>query len=125
MGAMVFGCGHAAQLMEVCSLDGAPQIHMHFLTDPEEVLRCGFGKVELVCHGCGDSLLLYYTDTSNPTKHMKVRNSFVKKHRDCPDFGDGHHCCNFRSNFSVIDLRAKPRVRKAKAQTRSIQDSTP
>jgi hypothetical protein len=105
MSASVLGCGHACQLMDVNTVKTAPQVHLHFLTDEEEYKQLGYGKVELCCHGCGASLLMYYTESQAQRRaHLKVRDDFVKSHGKCPRVVGGH-CHNWRSTFSVVDIR--------------------
>lgn len=113
MSAEILGCGHACHLMEIDFMESAPQVHLHFLTEPEEYEELGYGKVELVCHGCGQSMLIYYNDRSSVgSKHMRIRDAFVAKHQRCPNRKFEDHCPNYRSNMEFKDIRAKPKERK-------------
>ena len=104
--ASVLGCGHASHLMDVNILKTAPQIHLHFLTDKEEYALLGYGKVELCCHGCGASLLMYYIEGSAQQRaHLKVRDEFQKVHQRCPMILSPGHCHNWRSRFDIVDIR--------------------
>lgn len=107
MSATVLGCGHASTLMEVNSIKNAPQVHLHFLSDEGE----GDARVELCCHGCGASLLMYYwEDSKRATRHKQVRNDFVRKHVGCQNREYERDCPNYRSSFKVIDLRTRRRA---------------
>jgi len=113
MSAEVLGCGHACHLMEIDFIEDIPQVHLHFLTEEEEYSELGYGKVEVVCHGCGDSILIYYNEGSGyDSKHLKVRDSFAAKHQHCPNKQFEEHCPDYRSGFKVIDLRVKPRAKR-------------
>ena len=113
MSAEVWGCGHACHLMEIDYIEESPQVHVHFLTDATEYKLLGYGKVELVCHGCGECMLVYYnTETGNTSKHRKLRNSFARKHEKCPNQEFESHCPNYRANFSFVDLRMPPKARR-------------
>lgn len=102
---VVLGCGHAFHLFEVHSFEDAPQIHFHFLTDDKTHQEQGFGTVEFCCHGCGEAILLHYSEGVRPKANCHLRDSFIKKHRNCPDFDGESYCPNFRSTFQTIDLR--------------------
>ena len=108
MSATVPGCGHACHMMEINFIEASPQIHLHFLTGEDEHKALGFGRVELCCHGCGESLLVLYDD-SGKKGHLKLKRDFRKKHEHCPNHGAGYagYCPNYRSSFQVADLRAK------------------
>jgi hypothetical protein len=93
-------------MMEVNSLESAPQIHLHFLTGEAEHKDFGFGRVELCCHGCGESLLVFY-DGSGKRGHMKLKKEFEAKHLKCPNHGYSNWCPNYRSEFLTADLRSK------------------
>jgi hypothetical protein len=109
--------------MEVDFIEAAPQVHVHFLTDAEEYKLLGYGKVEVVCHGCGASVLIYYTDRGSGSRHLKFRDAFVQKHVQCPNRGYQEHCSNYRATFEKKDLRLKGRAAKAKTGSRSAQDA--
>ena len=112
MSATVLGCGHASQLMEINCIKGVPQVHLHFLTDEGEV----DARVELCCHGCGASILLYYWEDAKRmtkqrmTKHQQIRDGFVRKHDHCPNREYERNCPNYRSSFETIDLRTRRRA---------------
>lgn len=127
MSAEVLGCGHACHLMEIDYLEEVPQVHLHFLTDEEEYSRLRYGKVEIVCHGCGESILVYYNEeTGHTSKHLKVRDSFSAKHQKCPNKKFEEHCPNYRASFKVVDLRVKsrtkrwPHIQKKKTTTKKL-----
>lgn len=135
MSAQVIGCGHACHLMEIDYFEEVPQVHLHFLTEPEEYQENGFGRAELCCHGCGCSLLILYNEaTGDGAKHLKVRDSFTAKHQKCPNKLYEEHCPNYRASFDSVDLRQaskthqwpgmkKPRKSRAKkAPAVSSQD---
>ncbi len=107
MGAVVFPkCGHASHLMEVDLISEAPQIHLHFLTDSSEFDLTNFLKAEICCHGCGTSVLLYYGEQSNTdTRHLVLKDEFVKSHKSCPNRKYEDNCPNFRSTVSIVDIR--------------------
>lgn len=124
MSATVLGCGHANQLMDVNSIKNIPQVHLHFLSDDGEENA----RVELCCHGCGDSLLMYYSDdTRRLTKHKQVRDRFVRLHANCPNREYERNCPNYRSAFKVIDLRTKRRRLSVPSQAdlALLQNQTP
>ena len=105
MGAEVHTCGNAYHLFEeVDFMEATPQIHLHFLTSEKEYKKSGSGKIEIVCHGCGESLLLMY-NSKGPD--VNVRKSFEKKHLKCPNRGYEEDCPNYRSHLSVLDMRKK------------------
>jgi hypothetical protein len=124
MGATVLGCGHASQLFEINYLKDSPQVHLHFLTDKQEFLRQGYGRLELVCHACGAARLVLYDSSRTQEQHLEVRNVFWDEHRACqgPDYSES--CPDYRSSHEVLDLRKKtPKVRKitiAKARTKVV-----
>lgn len=108
MGATVLGNGLAwKHLGEVDYIEGTPQVHLHFLTSKDEEKSCE--KVELVCHGCGESLLLYFHSRSWKTNgpHLKVKNDFRDKHQNCPNRNYEKNCPNYRKSCLKLDLRKK------------------
>lgn len=110
MGAEVHACGHAYHLFEeVDFMEKTPQVHLHFLTSDKEFKRTGTGKIELVCHGCGQALLLMY-NVKGPD--ITVRRSFEKQHAKCPNRGYEDGCPNYRSQVTVLDMRKKPKKSK-------------
>lgn len=111
MGAEVLGCGHASQLFEVNYMDGAPQVHLHFLTDDNEYKRQGFGRLELVCHGCGASRLVLYDNWSGSRRrHIQLRNMFRDLHKKCPDMKGKEYCPDYRSTSEILDVRGRGKV---------------
>lgn len=104
-------CGHASHLMEVDSMRNAPQVHLHFLTEGQEHYLLEYYKVELCCHGCGESTLVYFTeDPGSRSKHLSIRDAFVERHKMCPNHGYENWCPNWRSSFNTIDIRQKREV---------------
>jgi hypothetical protein len=104
--ASVIGCGHACHLMDVNVVKGYSHIHLHFLTDKQEYAELGYGKLELCCHSCGGSLLMYYTESPAQRRaQLKVRNDFEKTHRRCQRIRMTEHCSNWRSKFDFVDVR--------------------
>lgn len=101
-------CGHANHLMDVDSMRGAPQVHVHFLTEEPEFRMLGYNKLELCCHGCGASLLVYYDHpTEEHHNHLQIRDSFVESHKRCPNRGYENWCPNERFSFGFLDIRIK------------------
>lgn len=107
--AAVLGCGHANQLFDVDYMDASPQVHLHFLTDEEEYDSLGYGRMELCCHGCGASTLVYYDRGRTRRQHLAMRDRFAKKHEKCPNMKFEDHCPNYRSSFETADVRRKGR----------------
>jgi excisionase family DNA binding protein len=109
MSATLLGCGHTAHLdLMVCEVAvTAPQVHLHFLTDGSEYEQLGYAKLELCCHGCGASTLVYYTDTGPIRRRMQLRNEFIKAHRRCPNRNYQSECPDWRTSFSTIDIRKR------------------
>jgi hypothetical protein len=105
MGAMVLGCGHASQLFKVEYLEGSPQVHLHYLTDDDEFDRDGHGKIEFVCHGCGDSMLLRYDSSGSRRRFLAIRNRFRDAHLKCRNIGFEQSCPDYRRNVDVMDVR--------------------
>lgn len=128
MSAIVYPeCGHASHLMEVDSMRGCPQVHIHFLTEQWEYERLGFMKAELCCHGCGHSVLLYYLEVDeDDTRHMDFRNRFLEKHSRCPNRGYESVCPNYRSSFEVMDFRrTKRRAKKSQERAPVVEFKPP
>ena len=105
MGAQVFGCGHASQLFKVEFLAGSPQVHLHFLTDDDEYAVNGEGKIEFVCHSCGESMLLLYDESGSRRRYLTLRNKFRDKHARCENRGYDKMCPDYRSSTAVLDER--------------------
>lgn len=120
MGAEVLACGHSHHLMEVDYMDGSPQVHLHFLTEEKEFTENGYGRLELCCHGCGESLLVLYRDEGSRSAHLKVRDEFHKKHKTCPDRNYAESCPDYRRSSGVVDLRAARFTRKRPAKRRAF-----
>jgi hypothetical protein len=112
MGASILGCGHASHLFKTDFLEGTPQVHLHYLTDDTEYTRQGFGRMELVCHGCGCAQLVYYDNSKKADKHISVRDAFQHQHRKCKNRGYEEYCSNYRKTIEVLDMRGKRPVRK-------------
>ena len=109
MSATVLGCGHTShlRLFTIDVMTTLPHIHLHFMTGEDEYEELGYGKVELCCHGCGASTLVYYTDSDKPDRRVQLRDEFSKKHAKCKNRGYEHSCPDWRSTFKVIDIRQK------------------
>lgn len=116
MGASVHGCGHASRLFKMDYFARSPQVHMHYLTDDDEFTREGFGKIELVCHGCGCSKLVYYDDSKSKKSHISVRNSFWKRHEDCKNRNYENCCPDYRREIEIVDMRALARLVRPRAR---------
>jgi hypothetical protein len=116
MGASVHGCGHASQLFKMDYFERSPQVHMHYLTDDDEYVRDGFGRIEFVCHGCGCSALVYYDDSKSKKSHVTVRNSFWKKHAQCENRNYEKNCPDYRRTIEVVDMRALARLVRPRAR---------
>lgn len=113
MSAEVIGCGFACHLMEIDFIEDIPQVHLHFLTESDEYEELKYGKVEIVCHGCGEAVLVYYDEaSSNGNRHLKVRDSFAAKHQRCPSRVYEEHCPNYRSKIQVVDLRSRSKTKR-------------
>lgn len=114
-------CGHVQHLMEIDSIEGSPQVHIHFLTDDLECSYIGYRKVELCCHGCGESLLVYYGTSPEETdkRHNELRDGFISKHKICPNRDYENRCPNFRTKFEIADLREAPPKKRGFRGTRS------
>lgn len=107
MGAEVHACGHAYHLFEeVDFMEKSPQVHVHFLTSDKEFKSTGTGKIELVCHGCGEAVLLTYSAVG---PSINIRRRFEKKHAGCQNRGYEENCPNYRSSVQFVDLRKKPK----------------
>jgi hypothetical protein len=121
-------CGHASHLIgeeNIDIIDGAPQVHLHFLTDDLEYSYIGFSKVEICCHGCGESVLVYYdTPGKDDTRHIELRDSFTMKHKHCPDRNYEERCPNFRTRIEVVDLRDVPSRRRGFRGSRTARKGT-
>jgi hypothetical protein len=115
MGAQVFGCGHASQLFKVEFLAGAPQVHLHFLTDDDEYARDGEGRIEFVCHSCGESMLLIYDESGSRRRYLAVRNKFRDKHSKCLNRNYDKNCPDYRSSSTILDQRRLLQDPKAKS----------
>lgn len=108
---VVFGVP-ASEYMETDYLDDAPQVHLHFLTGPDEYREQGYGRVELCCHGCGAGLLVLYNhsaDAAGRFHHVQITDTFAEQHGRCPNRSFEHECPPYRSSMSVVDLRTRQR----------------
>jgi len=111
--------------MDIDSIEGCPQVHVHFLTDDLEYSYIGFSKVEICCHGCGEAVLVYYdAPGKDDTRHIELRDSFVKKHKLCPNRGYDELCPNARSKMEVVDLRDAPPRRRGFRGSRTARKGT-
>lgn len=90
---------------EVQCVEGAPHVHLHFLTTDADYHAEQKGRVEIVCHGCGASLLLIYEPSTQSRGLLGARRKFVKAHQTCTAPGADHNCWPYRSSFHVMDLR--------------------
>jgi hypothetical protein len=103
----------ASEFMETDYLEDAPQVHLHFLTGPEEYRDLGYGRVELCCHGCGAGLLVYYNESADGpghASHLKLTDEFASKHTGCKNRGFEKRCPPYRSSMSLADLRTRNRA---------------
>lgn len=116
MGAEVIGGGHACSLFKSEYIKSAPQVHIHFLTDDDEYQREGQGKVELVCHGCGEALLLLYDTSGSRRRFMAVRNQFRDKHQACPNRGYEKSCPDYRRATQTMDVRRAVTISRKSTQ---------
>jgi hypothetical protein len=109
MSATVLGCGHTSHLglFAIDTITKAPQIHLHYMTDTTEYEELGYGKIELCCHGCGASTLVYYKDDNTDDSRVAIKDEFVIAHEMCPDRRYDIQCPDWRSSFKVIDIRAR------------------
>ena len=113
MGATVLGCGHASQLFKVEYLDGTPQVHLHYLTDDEEYDREGEGRMEIVCHGCGEAVLLSYDTSGSRRQWLSIRNRFRDAHKQCTNRKFESTCPDYRKVVKLVDVRHAGRKRRA------------
>jgi len=109
---VVFGIA-ASEFMETDYLSDAPQVHLHFLTGPDEYRELGYGRVELCCHGCGAALLVYYNDSADGpghASHLKLTDEFARGHTGCKNRGFEKRCPAYRSSMGLRDLRTRNRA---------------
>ncbi|HEY3452347.1 MAG TPA: hypothetical protein VGK67_38745 [Myxococcales bacterium] len=103
----------ASEFMETDYLADAPQVHLHFLTGPDEYRELGYGRVELCCHGCGAAMLVYYndsTDGSGRASHLALTDDFAEKHCACVNRHFESSCPAYRSAVGITDLRTRRRA---------------
>lgn len=103
----------ASEFMETDYLADLPQVHLHFLTGPDEYREMGFGRVELCCHGCGAAVLVLYNDSadgSGKASHLEVTDAFADKHSGCANRHFEQSCPAYRSTIEVTDLRTRRRA---------------
>jgi hypothetical protein len=110
MSATILGRGNASLLMDTDYMKGTPQVHLHFLTGEQEYDEIGFGKVELCCHGCGEAVLLYYTEEDPSDRCLEFRDQFTQKHANCQNHGFEKWCPDYRSSTSTKDMRVPLRA---------------
>lgn len=134
MSANVLGCGHTShlRLFAIDVVTASPQVHLHFMTADEEYDELGYGKVEIVCHGCGASTLIYYTDDGREHRRIQMRDEFVHVHSKCPNRNYESACPDWRTSFKRVDLRQKhdddlpvPRRRRQKMFTPTMRTIKP
>ena len=109
MSATILGCGHTSHLhlFDIDIIVTAPQVHLHFWTGEEEYEELGYGKVELCCHGCGASTLVYYMNEDKHDRHLQIRDEFTRKHARCPNRNYQSVCPDWRTSFKTVDIRQK------------------
>lgn len=107
--ATVIGCGHTAhlQIFPISFVIEAPHIHLHFLTSEDEFKELCYSKVEMCCHGCGASVLVYYRDTDNVDRQTQTRDEFTQLHSKCPNHNYQSTCPDWRTSTRIIDLRCR------------------
>ncbi|MBI5544852.1 MAG: hypothetical protein HY901_13260 [Deltaproteobacteria bacterium] len=113
MSAMVVLGVSASEFMETDYFEDAPQVHLHFLTGPDEYREQGWGRVELCCHGCGGSLLVYYNDSAEMegrASHLELCEAFAARHQGCRNSHFERSCPVYRSSVEVADLRTRRRA---------------
>jgi hypothetical protein len=120
--AVVLGDGLAQELMDVETFRRHPHIHIHFLTPESEYRKMNEGKLELCCHSCGASLLVYYSSKTVLEAKTKVKQNFVNLHARCPKISFVDQCPNYRSSFATLDIRGnnEPVFRYKKAVRRKL-----
>jgi hypothetical protein len=118
MGATVLGCGNSSQLFEATYLDGAPQVHIHFLTSEAEFRELGYGRLEFVCHSCGDAQLITYGLDHTQQDHVLLRDRFRDKHLKCENRDFEGNCPDYRRRIETVDLRHKTGRKVADRGTR-------
>lgn len=104
--AEVWQCGHAWHLFEIKQVDRAPHVHVHFLTDKEELESLGHCRVEFCCHGCADSLLVL---CDKETSLEDIGAAYTDEHLKCALLDVDIACLDFRSKLSTLDLRSSKR----------------
>lgn len=109
MSATVLGCGHTShqRLFTIDVVMTTPQVHLHFLTDDSEYEELGYAKVEICCHGCGASTLVYYTNSDKPDRRVQIRDDFARLHSKCPNRNYQSSCPDWRTSFKLIDIRQR------------------
>ena len=121
MSASILGCGHSAQLFEVHFMAGTPQVHLHFMTEDDFNVPDHHGTLELCCHGCGASQLVFFEPHRiGKTRHQEVSVLFQRAHQTCHDDDYSVHCPNYRHSIEIVDLRGKisqRSTRKTRATT--------
>jgi len=92
----------------------SPHVHRHCFLCDEDVKRLGFIVLELCCHGCGQSVWLFY-DWPVPEKSnqeelaLKLLENFEGRHKHCfvngPPELIASRCPPIRTFQSYVDLR--------------------
>lgn len=114
MSATIAGCGHPECFHTTEYITKSPQIHIHFLTEDASYKELGYGTMELCCHGCGQSLLLYYNDLTMRKKNpIPMKTAFKKAHKDCPNFDYEERCPPIRLGIEVKDLRIEKKNKRS------------
>lgn len=107
MSATIAECGHDSCFIETDFMSNSPQVHIHYLADDDFFEEYGYGRVELCCHGCASSILMYYSEsTSKDNRHIKVRDKFRSSHKKCVNHDYERRCPGIRLGIQVVDLRA-------------------
>lgn len=102
----------ASEYMDIDYLEDAPQVHLHFLTGPDEYRDLGYGRVELCCHGCGAAVLVLFNlsaEGEGRASHQQVSDAFAKVHAGCANRHFERACPAYRSSMKVADLRTRQR----------------
>ncbi|MGC4122037.1 MAG: hypothetical protein QM765_47145 [Myxococcales bacterium] len=103
----------ATEFMETDYLADVPQVHLHFLTGPDEYRELGYGRVELCCHGCGAALLVLYNNSvegAGKADHLAITDDFAAQHRTCVNRHFESSCPPYRSAMAIADLRTRQRA---------------
>ena len=108
-------CPHINTMIQSIYFVDYPHIHLHVWYSDQEHKEQGYNVVEICCHGCAQSLLIWFDDKVNKQLQLEYETQFKEKHRACPNFGYHAYCPNFRVYVQTIDLRTTivpKRIRK-------------